>query len=178
MDLVLFDTWAYGAELVPERYRGRRIGWTDVWHRNSPEANPYANMLSGLHPVVDMNTMELLELEDVDPGPAPAIMGEYTPALVPGLKQRTDVRALEITQPEGPSFTLDGNQLQWQKWSMRLGFNFREGLVIHTLTTTTPAGPARSPTGCRSPRWSCRTATRRPTTTAAPRSTSASGGSA
>ena len=134
MDLVLFDTWAYGAELVPERYRGRRIGWTDVWHRNSPEANPYANMLSGLHPVVDMNTMELLELEDVDPGPAPAIMGEYTPALVPGLKQRTDLRALDITQPDGPSFTLDGNHLQWQKWSMRLGFNFREGLVIHTLT--------------------------------------------
>ena len=134
MDLVLFDTWAYGAELVPERYRGRRIGWTDVWHRNSPEANPYANMVSGLHPVVDMNTMELLELEDVDPGPAPAIMGEYTPALVPGLEQRTDLRALDITQPDGPSFTLDGNHLQWQKWSMRLGFNFREGLVIHTLT--------------------------------------------
>jgi primary-amine oxidase len=134
MDLVLFDTWAYGAELVPERYRGRRIGWTDVWHRNSPEANPYANMVSGLHPVVDMNTMELLELEDVDPGPAPAIMGEYTPALVPGLEPRKDVRALEITQPEGASFTLDGNHLEWQKWSMRLGFNFREGLVIHTLT--------------------------------------------
>ena len=134
MDLVLFDTWAYGAELVPERYRGRRIGWTDVWHRNSPEANPYATMVSGLHPVVDMNTMELLELEDVDPGPAPGIMGEYTPALVPGLEQRTDLRALDITQPEGPSFTLDGNRLRWQKWSMRLGFNFREGLVIHTLT--------------------------------------------
>ena len=134
IDLVLFDTWAYGAELVPERYRGRRIGWTDVWHRNSPEANPYANMLSGLHPVVDLNTMELLELEDVDSGPAPAIMGEYAPSLVPGLTQRTDVRALDITQPDGPSFTLDGNALSWQKWSMRLGFNFREGLVIHTLT--------------------------------------------
>ncbi len=134
MDLVLFDTWAYGAELVPERYRGRRIGWADVWHRNSPGANPYANMLSGLHPVVDMNTMELLELEDVDLGPAPTIMGEYAPALVPGLTQRTDIRALDITQPDGASFTLDGNLLSWQKWSMRLGFNFREGLVIHTLT--------------------------------------------
>jgi primary-amine oxidase len=29
--LVLFDTWAYGGALVPERYVGRRIGWTDVW---------------------------------------------------------------------------------------------------------------------------------------------------
>jgi primary-amine oxidase len=133
MDLVLFDTWAYGAELVPDRYRGRRIAWADVWHRNSPTANPYANMLSGLHPVVDLNTMELLELEDRDPGPAPKVMGEYAPGLVPGLTPRTDVRALEITQPDGPSFTVDGNLLSWQKWSMRLGFNYREGLVIHTL---------------------------------------------
>ena len=110
MDLVLFDTWAYGAELVPERYRGRRIAWADVWRRNSPEANPYANMLSGLHPVVDLNAMELLELEDVDPGPAPHVMGEYDPRLVPGLRPRQDIKPLDITQPDGPSFKLDGNQ--------------------------------------------------------------------
>ena len=85
LDLVLFDTWAYGAELVPERYRGRRLAWADVWHRNSPDANPYANMLAGLHPIIDLNAMELLELEDDDPGPPPEIMGEYAPALVPGL---------------------------------------------------------------------------------------------
>ena len=134
MDLVLFDTWAYGAELAPERYRGRRIGWADVWRRASSTANPYANMVPGLHPVVDLNTMELLELEDVDPGPPPRIMGEYDPRLVPGLTPRDDVKPLEVTQPDGASFKLDGNHLSWQKWSMRLGFNYREGLVIHTLT--------------------------------------------
>ncbi|HUA04830.1 MAG TPA: primary-amine oxidase [Solirubrobacteraceae bacterium] len=134
MDLVLFDTWAYGAELVPAAYEGRRIAWADVWHRASPTANPYANMLSGLHPIVDLNTMELLELEDRDPGPPPQIMGEYDPKLVPGLQLRDDIKPLDISQPDGPSFTLDGNRLDWQKWSMRIGFNYREGLVIHTLT--------------------------------------------
>jgi len=134
MDLVLFDTWAYGAELVPEAYRGRRIAWADVWHRNSPESNPYANMVSGLHPIVDLNTMELVELEDVEPGPPPHIMGEYDPKLVPGLKLRDDIKPLDITQRDGASFTLDGNHLKWQKWAMRLGFNYREGLVLHTLT--------------------------------------------
>jgi Cu2+-containing amine oxidase len=97
MDLVLVDTWAYGAELVPDRYRGRRIAWADVWHRDSPEANPYANMLSGMHPIVDLNPMELLELEDVDPGPAPQVMGEYIPELVPGLTLRDDVK--EVLTP-------------------------------------------------------------------------------
>jgi Cu2+-containing amine oxidase len=96
MDLVLFDTWAYGAELVPDRYRGRRIAWVDVWHRSSADANPYASALSGLHPIVDLNTMELLELEDHDPGPAPKIMGEYAPGLVPNLEPRADVKPLGI----------------------------------------------------------------------------------
>ena len=31
------------------------------------------------------------------------------------------------------SFTLDGYALRWQKWSMRLGFNYREGPVIHCV---------------------------------------------
>ena len=103
-------------------------------------------------------------------------MGEYRPDLVPGLVQRTDVKALEIVQPEGPSFTLDGNELRWQNWSMRLGFNYREGLVIHRVGYDDgDDAAARSRTGCPSPRWSSPTATRAPTTTAGPPSTSASG---
>jgi primary-amine oxidase len=134
MDLVLIDVWAFGAALVPERHRGRRVGWCDVWHRATPDGNPYAHPIAGLHPIVDLSTMELLELGDADDRhPAPAVMGEYAPALVPGIRLREDLTSLHITQPEGPSFTLDGHLLRWQRWSMRLGFNYREGLVIHTL---------------------------------------------
>ena len=67
MSLVLTDMWAYGAALVPERYQGLRIGWSDVWYRASEQSNPYAHHVTGLHPVVDLNTMTLLELEDSDP---------------------------------------------------------------------------------------------------------------
>jgi primary-amine oxidase len=133
LNLVLFDTWAYGAHLVSEKYRGRRVGWTDVWVRDSKSSNPYANPLSGLTFVVDMNTMELLEIEEVPVGERPKTMGEYVPELVPGQELRDDLRPLEIAQPEGVSFKVEGNSLEWQRWSMRLGFNPREGLVIHTL---------------------------------------------
>ncbi len=133
MDRVLFDTWAYGGLLVPEKYRDRRVGWTDVWVHDKEGSNPYANPLSGLHFVVDMNTMELLEVDDQSSVDRPRTMGEYVPRLVPGQRQRDDVKPLEISQPEGVSFNLDGNLLRWQKWSMRLGFNPREGLVIHEL---------------------------------------------
>ena len=133
MDLVLMDTWAYGASLIPDPFQGRRVAWTDVWHRNGPGASPYANPVAGLHPIVDLNAMELLDLGDAGVvAPAPT-MGEYVPHLVPGLRLRDDVRPLEVRQPEGVSFTLDGNELRWQRWSMRIGFNHREGLVLHTV---------------------------------------------
>src|SRR3712207_7353584 len=61
----------------------------------------------------------LFRSEDTPPPAQPAVMGEYVPSLVPGLEQRTDVRPLEITQPEGVSFELDGHELRWQKWSDR-----------------------------------------------------------
>jgi primary-amine oxidase len=133
MDRVLVDTWAYGGVLVPESHRDRRVGWTDVWIRDEPGANPYAHPISGLHFIVDMNSFELLEIEDSADVDRPATMGEYVPRLVAGQRLRDDLRPLEIAQPEGVSFTLAGNLLRWQRWSMRLGFNPREGLVIHTL---------------------------------------------
>ena len=47
---------------------------------------------------------------------------------------RTDLKPLLITQPEGSSFTVDGTELKWQNWTMRLGFNYREGPVIYQVS--------------------------------------------
>ena len=130
---VLSDMWAYGAAFVPDQYAGRRIGWCDVWVRGSDKGNPYARHLSGLHPVVDLNSMELLELEDnYEGGPDPEANGEYLPDLLP--MRLRDVVPLHITQPDGVGFTLDGTLLSWQNWQLRLGFNYREGLVLHQVT--------------------------------------------
>jgi primary-amine oxidase len=130
---VLADMWAYGAELVPERYTGRRIGWCDMWYRGSERGNPYARHLTGLHPVVDLNTMELLELEDTGYSDHAdhEVMGEYLPDLLP--MRLREVAPLQVSQPDGVSFTLDGNLLSWQNWRLRLGFNHREGLVLHQV---------------------------------------------
>ena len=132
---VLTDVWAYGAALVPPRYRGLRLGWSDVWYRGSADGNPYAHHVSGLHPIVDLNQMTLLEIEDnLDSGAAdspPEVMGEYAPRLLP--MPLREVAPLEISQPEGVSFTLDGRLLCWQNWQLRAGFNYREGLVLHEV---------------------------------------------
>lgn len=43
------------------------------------------------------------------------------------------LKPLNIVQPEGPSFQVNGNEISWQKWNMRISFNYREGLVLHNV---------------------------------------------
>jgi len=133
MSLVLTDMWAYGAALVPERYRGLRIGWCDVWYRDSEQGNPYAHHVTGLHPIIDLNAMTLLELEDNRPAGkvTEAVGGEYLPRFLP--TPLREVKPLQVSQPSGVGFTLTGGLLSWQDWELRLGFNYREGLVLHQV---------------------------------------------
>jgi primary-amine oxidase len=129
---VIVDVWTYGKALMPEKYRDRRLGWCDLWVREIADGNPYAHPVSGLKVIVDMNTLELLEIEDHQDVGLPEVDGEYVPGPWKG-EPRTDLKPLHITQPEGASFTLDGTELRWQNWSMRLGFNYREGPVLYQV---------------------------------------------
>ena len=66
---ILTDLWA-SARTWSRHATRARLGWADVWYRGSEQGNPYAHHLSGLHPIVDLNRMALLEIED-DGGPRP-----------------------------------------------------------------------------------------------------------
>lgn len=138
LDLVFMDTWTYGGALVPEQYAGRRLGWSDTWVKASAGANPYAGPVNGLHCVIDLATMEVLEVEDGETPDRPAVMGEYVPRLIPDRITERSVRpplqALDVLQPDGPSFTLDGNLVEWQNWSFRVGFTYREGMTLGRVT--------------------------------------------
>ena len=43
------------------------------------------------------------------------------------------LKPLDVMQPEGPSFSVNGNEVSWQKWNFRVSFNYREGLVLHNV---------------------------------------------
>lgn len=63
---------------------------------------------------------------------AHCVENEYLPELQETLRQ--DVKPLRIVQPDGPSFTVeDESFVKWQKWSFRVGFNYREGMTIHNV---------------------------------------------
>lgn len=47
---------------------------------------------------------------------------------------RTDLKPINITQPEGVSFTMDGRFISWQNWKLHIGFNYKEGLVLSNVS--------------------------------------------
>lgn len=60
---------------------------------------------------------------------------EYTPE---HQDLRTDLKPLNVVQPEGASFKVTqagetGEIIEWQKWSFRVGFNQREGMVLYDV---------------------------------------------
>jgi primary-amine oxidase len=73
----------------------------------------------------------VLEVVDLGVVPFPPQGGSYYPEDNQPLRQ--DLRPLVITQPEGPSFEVDGNLVRWQKWSFRIGMDPLEGLVLYTV---------------------------------------------
>lgn len=60
-----------------------------------------------------------------------ASSSEYHPDLRP--KPRSTTKSYQVIQPDGPSFQIEGNLLNWEKWSFRVGFNYREGLTLHDI---------------------------------------------
>lgn len=79
--------------------------------------NGYARPVEGIHVLVDMQNMVLIEFEDRKLVPLPPAdpLRNYTPGETRGGVDRSDVKPLQIIQPEGPSFRVNGNFVQWQK---------------------------------------------------------------
>lgn len=123
------EAWPFGG-LLPDRFAGRRVVYTPAWERKTPTGNPYAHPIHGLYAVVDLDTLELLELEVHERVAIPQEPGNYR---TQDIQPSRSVAALEIVQPDGAGFTVKGHELSWQNWSLRVGFCPREGLVIHDV---------------------------------------------
>jgi len=110
---------------------GRRVIRSLTFLRDSEDDIPWAHPVEGLIVHIDLVTNEVIGIEDEGDTPVPAGSGQYIgDAVGPA---RTTLKPIEITQPEGPSFHVDGSHVQWENWSLRVGFNAREGLVLNDV---------------------------------------------
>ncbi|WP_143342960.1 primary-amine oxidase, partial [Crossiella equi] len=140
LDLAIVDAWTIGRAGEQDDARHGRFVHALTFVRTGPCDNPYARPVEGLVARVDLDTMAVLAVWDEGAVPLPPHAGNYAADLLAkqenwpqATRTREDLKPIEITQPDGPSFTLDGTLLSWQKWQVRLGFTPREGLVLHQL---------------------------------------------
>ena len=132
MDLAWVDPWPFGVYDDEADLLGRRLTRGIVWVRSSPEDdNGYAHPVENVIVIFDLSEMAVVRIDDYGVVPVPARNANYGLDDVGPL--RTDLKPIAISQPEGPSFTVDDNFVRWQKWQFRVGFTPREGLVLHTV---------------------------------------------
>jgi primary-amine oxidase len=123
----------------------RRLVQTFLYQRvqgKDLEDNHYAHPID-IVPVVDLNTETVIRIDGLDRQPPPSIPQlsvNYhrnlvsTNSYLQTTWRHDALKALHITQPDGPSFRVsDSNLVEWQNWSFRVGFNYREGLVLHDV---------------------------------------------
>ncbi|TVZ04576.1 primary-amine oxidase [Trebonia kvetii] len=143
LELCMIDPWPAGYVGPQEHYdNSPTVCRPLTFVRSAPGEHGYARPVEGLIVTFDLDGMRVIDVEDHGVVPLPPQAGNYSakydmfspdnrPAFT-GL--RDDVKNIVITQPDGPSFTVDGYAVAWQKWAFRVGFNPREGLVLHTIS--------------------------------------------
>ena len=130
-DLVMIDPWPI-SNFGNKNEEGKRLAIGRAWVRREPTDNGYARPIEGLSVIIDLDKSEIFEIQDFGVVPIPPEDGNYAARYQKSFRE--DLKPIEITQPEGPSFEVTGNHVKWQKWELRVGYTPREGLVIHNVT--------------------------------------------
>lgn len=113
--------------------RGRRLLRVLSFLAHRPEDHCWAHPIDGVVAYIDLTERRVVELIDHELMPIPAEEGNFDDPAYVG-PQRTSLKPIEITQPSGPSFSVDGDVVRWENWKFRIGFDAREGLVLHQLS--------------------------------------------
>jgi len=106
------------------------------------------NLLYFQFSVVDINEKKLLRIIDLpiyangsttpfNAASLPRKRADFDPAILTSENPafyRKNSKPIRTRAKEGPSFTLKGHQVEWQKFKFRFGFNPREGLVLYDIS--------------------------------------------
>ncbi len=130
-DKVQIDPWPTG-NFGRDIETGRRIARCLSYYRETPTDNGYARPIEGIVATVDGARGEVLEVADYGVVPVPTERGGFLAE--DHEPHRTGLRPLEIHQPEGTSYTVEGNEIRWMGWSMRVSMEPNDGLVLHEVS--------------------------------------------
>ncbi|GIF69923.1 amine oxidase [Asanoa ishikariensis] len=119
---------------MTESERGRRLQRTFTFLQKHPQDLPWAHPVDGVVAYVDVIAREVVDVVDAALLAVPQEDGNFHLAEFNG-PTREGFRPIEITQPHGPSFTIDAdNVLEWLGWKLQVSFDSREGLVLRDIS--------------------------------------------
>lgn len=133
MHKVYCDPWTIGFD---ERHGNRiRLQQALMYYRPNVDDCQYQYPLD-FCPIYDADKEAIIDI-DIPKIRRPLSKVEpvnYHPAAVEKAGgYRTDLKPINITQPEGVSFQVNGRELEWQNWRFHIGFNYREGIVLNNI---------------------------------------------
>jgi primary-amine oxidase len=126
---VQVDAWASGFFGTADENGARTA--RAVSYYNEGTKNAYARPIEGVIAYVNLNTKRVYKLVDTGVVPVPKQTGDFDMKSVGPLREA--VKPLQIVQPQGVSFAVNGSEVRWQKWRFRFSMTPREGLVLHTV---------------------------------------------
>ncbi|KAJ3499515.1 hypothetical protein NLG97_g268 [Lecanicillium saksenae] len=142
---VVVEAWAYATDGTNDMTERLTMCWFYMRLLESADANYYAYPLDVCAEVSE--SLQVVKIYRLPTKPSerinqekkeydrrkmhPAETSEYHPDLRPSPRRTT--KPYQVVQPDGPSFQIEGNHVQWEKWSFRVGFNYREGLTLHDI---------------------------------------------
>ncbi|MDX6769759.1 MAG: primary-amine oxidase [Elusimicrobiota bacterium] len=129
-DAVWVDLWAPGPTSAAEAKSGARL-LRGLSYATEGNTNAYAHPVEGVVAVIDANKRAVVEFIDTGVVAVSTAPGDFDPSAVPAA--RPGLRPLVVSQPDGPSFTLDGHEVRWQGWRFRWALHPREGPVLYQV---------------------------------------------
>ncbi|XVF28865.1 hypothetical protein REPUB_Repub15cG0069100 [Reevesia pubescens] len=92
--------------------------------------NLYMRPIEGITVTVDLEEVKIIDFQDRYMIPVPKAAGtDYRES-----EQRApfgpQLKGITVVQPDGPSFTIDGNRVRWANWDFHLSFDARAGPII------------------------------------------------
>ncbi len=130
MSKVCVDPWSAGSFDIPGE-EGRHLCHVFCWLRLREFENFYAHPIEGLNAVVDINSGEVIRVDDYGVTPIPMAEYNYERQFLKDFQARA--KPINVVQPEGVNFKIEGSRLTWRNWSLNIGFNTRESLTLHDI---------------------------------------------
>ena len=96
---------------------GRRVVRAFGFRQDHERDHPWAHPIDGLVAYVDLTARVVDRIIDEAPHPVPETTGNFDDPEVQG--SPLDLKPIEITQPEGRSFTVEDGHVRWGKWDAR-----------------------------------------------------------